>query len=128
MDCSTDLIRSSKCLVKEGGTVEITLTENAIKAVGRFISNSTAPITGLRILITGGGCSGFQYGMRLEEAMAVDDAVVDYGEFKVFVDPISVPLLEGVTIDFIDSLDGAGFKFNNPNASSSCACGQSFSA
>jgi iron-sulfur cluster assembly accessory protein len=108
--------------------VEITLTENAIKAVGRFISNSTAPITGLRILITGGGCSGFQYGMRLEEAMAVDDAVVDYGEFKVFVDPISVPLLEGVTIDFIDSLDGAGFKFNNPNASSSCACGQSFSA
>ena len=106
----------------------ITLTENAIKAVDRFIHNSNTPVAGLRVLITGGGCSGFQYGMRLEQSVATDDAIVDYKSFKLLVDPMSSHLLQGVTIDFVDRLDGAGFKFDNPNASSCCACGQSFSA
>lgn len=106
----------------------VTLTENAIRAVSRFISSSTSPIAGLRILISGGGCSGFQYGMRLEADQCADDVVVDYKSFKVLVDPISVPLLQGVKIDFVNSLDETGFKFENPNASSHCACGQSFTA
>ena len=106
----------------------ITLTPNAISAVDKFIKGSATPVAGLRIAISGGGCSGFQYGMSLEEARSEDDTVLEYGAIKVLVDPLSAPLLEGVTVDFVDSLNGSGFKFENPNASSSCACGSSFSA
>ena len=106
----------------------ITLTPNAISAVDKFIKGSATPVAGLRIAISGGGCSGFQYGMSLEETTSEDDTVLEYGAIKVLVDPLSAPLLEGVTVDFVDSLNGSGFKFENPNASSSCACGSSFSA
>jgi len=104
------------------------MTPNAISAVDKFIKGSATPVAGLRIAISGGGCSGFQYGMSLEEAKSEDDTVLEYGAIKVLVDPLSAPLLEGVTVDFVDSLNGSGFKFENPNASSSCACGSSFSA
>ncbi len=106
----------------------ITLTPNAISAVNKFIKGSSSPVAGLRIAISGGGCSGFQYGMSLEEAKSDDDTVLEYGAVTLLVDPLSAPLLEGVTVDFVDSLNGSGFKFENPNASSSCACGSSFSA
>ncbi|MDD3517475.1 MAG: iron-sulfur cluster assembly accessory protein [Chromatiales bacterium] len=106
----------------------LTLTDSAIKAVSRFIKGSADPVGGLRVMITGGGCSGFQYSMRLEEAPAADDAVVDCGGVQIYVDPMSAPLLSGVTVDFVDAIDGAGFKFHNPNASASCGCGNSFSA
>jgi iron-sulfur cluster assembly protein len=106
----------------------LTLTEQAISAVQRFIKSSSEPVSGLRVTISGGGCSGFQYGMRLEDGPASDDAVIDCNGLSVYVDPLSAPLLEGVTVDFVDSLDGSGFKFENPNAQSSCACGSSFSA
>ena len=106
----------------------ITMTPNAISAVDKFIKGSATPVAGLRIAISGGGCSGFQYGMSLEETKSEDDTVLEYGAIKVLVDPLSAPLLEGVTVDFVDSLNGSGFKFENPNASSSCACGSSFSA
>jgi len=106
----------------------ITLTPNAISAAERFIKGTSRPVAGLRIAIAGGGCSGFQYGMSLEEAKNDDDTVLDYGSVTLLVDPLSAPLLEGVTVDFIDSLTGSGFKFENPNASSTCACGSSFNA
>jgi iron-sulfur cluster assembly protein len=106
----------------------ITLTPNAISAVDKFIKGSATPVAGLRIAISGGGCSGFQYGMSLEEAKNEDDTVLEYGAVTLLVDPLSAPLLEGVTVDFVDSLNGSGFKFENPNASASCACGSSFSA
>jgi iron-sulfur cluster assembly accessory protein len=106
----------------------INLTPNAISAVEKFIKGSDVLVAGLRIAISGGGCSGFQYGMSLEEAKNDDDTVVEFGAVKLLVDPLSAPLLEGVTVDFVDSLSGSGFKFENPNASSSCACGSSFSA
>ena len=106
----------------------ITLTPNAISAVDKFIKGSATPVAGLRIAISGGGCSGFQYGMSLEEARSEDDTVLEYGSVTLLVDPLSAPLLDGVTVDFVDSLNGSGFKFENPNASSSCACGSSFSA
>lgn len=105
----------------------ITLSESAIKAVDRFISNSGKPSSGLRIEVTDGGCSGFQYGLRLEDKEGQEDTVVDCGSVKVFIDPLSLPKLEGITIDFVDSLEGSGFKFTNPNAVKSCACGSSFS-
>jgi iron-sulfur cluster assembly protein len=106
----------------------LTLTDNAIKAVDRFIRGADSQVAGLRIMITGGGCSGFQYGLRLEENPGDDDTVIECGHFKVLVDPMSAPLLSGVTVDFVDNIDGSGFKFENPNASSSCACGSSFNA
>ena len=104
----------------------ITLTDNAIQAVGRFISNSDKPTAGLRIEVTDGGCSGLSYGLRLEEQEVQGDTVMDYGDVKVFVAPDSLPKLDGMSIDFVDSLEGSGFKFSNPNAVKSCACGSSF--
>ena len=106
----------------------IKMTPNALSAVEKFIKGSDVPVAGLRIAISGGGCSGFQYGMSLEQARNEDDTVLDYGAVTLLVDPLSAPLLEGVTVDFVDSLNGSGFKFENPNASSSCACGSSFSS
>ena len=105
----------------------ITLTDSAINAVGRFISNSDKPTGGLRIEVTDGGCSGLSYGLRLESAETKEDTVIEYGTIKVFVDPSSLPKLDGMSIDFVDSLEGSGFKFTNPNAVKSCACGSSFS-
>lgn len=103
------------------------LTDSAQKAIARFLQGAEEPVTGLRIQVTGGGCSGMQYGMALEEASKSDDIVLQLGELKVFVDPASAPLLEGVTVDFLDGMEGSGFKFENPNAKASCGCGNSFS-
>jgi iron-sulfur cluster assembly accessory protein len=105
----------------------ITLTESAISAVDRFIQGAENEIGGLRISVAGGGCSGFQYGMSLEEVAADDDSILEFGPVKVFIDPASAEMLSGVTVDFIDGLEGAGFKFENPNATASCGCGNSFS-
>ncbi|HSJ80452.1 MAG TPA: iron-sulfur cluster assembly accessory protein [Thiobacillus sp.] len=106
----------------------LTLTPSALSAVEKFIKGSDTPVAGLRISISGGGCSGFQYGMRLEEAQAADDVLVAVGDVTLLIDPFSAPMLDGVTVDFVDSLNGSGFKFENPNATASCACGSSFSA
>lgn len=106
----------------------ITLTPSAVAAIDKFIKGNDVPVAGLRIAISGGGCSGFQYGMRLEETAAEDDVLVQIDGVTLLVDPFSAPLLAGVTVDFVDSLNGSGFKFENPNATSSCACGSSFSA
>jgi len=106
----------------------LTITESAQKAIGRFVKGSETPVAGLRIAVTGGGCSGLQYAMDLVEAQNPDDVVVECGSVTVFVEPLSAPLLKGVTVDFVDSITGSGFTFNNPNASNSCGCGNSFSA
>lgn len=106
----------------------INLTPSAKSAIEKFIKGNDAPVAGLRISVSGGGCAGFQYAMRLETAKADNDVLVQHGEVTLLVDPFSAPLLEGVTLDFVDSLNGSGFKFENPNATRSCACGSSFSA
>jgi iron-sulfur cluster assembly protein len=106
----------------------LTLTDKAQTAVSRFIRSAEEPVAGLRIAVAGGGCSGMQYSMSLEAESRSDDVVVEFGDIRVFVDPLSVPLLAGVTVDFLDSMDGSGFKFENPNASNTCGCGNSFSA
>jgi iron-sulfur cluster assembly protein len=106
----------------------LSLTESAQAAVGKFIQGAEEPVSGLRVSVTGGGCSGFQYGMALEAAEKEGDTVVECGDVKVFIDPQSAPLLNGVIIDFLDGLEGSGFKFENPNATNSCGCGSSFSA
>ena len=104
----------------------ITLTESAIAAVNRFITSSDKNIAGLRIKVDGGGCSGFQYGLKLEEQVGEGDTVQDIQGLTMLIDEASMPLLEGVTVDFIDSMEGSGFKFENPNATASCGCGKSF--
>jgi iron-sulfur cluster assembly protein len=106
----------------------INLTPAASKAISRFIKGAENPVAGLRIFVSGGGCAGLQYGLRLEQDKAEDDYEFDLGGATLLVDPMSRPMLEGLTVDFIDSLTQTGFKFNNPNATGGCACGQSFSA
>jgi iron-sulfur cluster assembly protein len=105
----------------------INLTPAALKAVERFIRGSETPVAGLRLVVEGGGCSGLQYGMKLEAEKAEDDWELDVDGVKVLVDPVTFPMVENVTIDFIDTLTHTGFKFDNPNAAGSCACGSSFS-
>lgn len=106
----------------------ITVTERAAKAARRFIRGSASPATGLRLAVTGGGCSGFQYDMQLEAAPSDSDTVVEAHGVKLFLDPASAQMLQGVTVDFIDTLTESGFTFHNPNAASTCGCGKSFSA
>jgi iron-sulfur cluster assembly protein len=109
----------------------ITITDKAAKAAKLFIMGSDTPTGGLRLAITGGGCSGYSYNMSIEAQPAADDTVViadSSGKVKIFLDPASAPLLTGVTIDFKETLESSGFTFINPNASASCGCGKSFSA
>jgi len=107
----------------------ITVTEQAGKKVQSLLEAEQKPTTGgLRIYASGGGCHGFPYGMSLEEQSGEEDTVIESGGVKVFVDPHSLPVLQGLEIDYIDSLQGAGFAIKNPNAKSSCGCGSSFSA
>lgn len=105
----------------------ISLTGKAVEAVDRFITSSNKPIAGLRIQVEGGGCSGFKYTLRLEETSAANDQMVDCGGVILLIDQESAPMLENVTVDFIESMEGSGFKFENPNATASCHCGKSFS-
>lgn len=106
----------------------LTITESAQKAIDRFIRGAETPVAGLRIAVTGGGCSGMQYALDLVESVQPGDSELTVGAIKVFVDQHSAAMLNGVTVDFVDGLDGSGFKFSNPNASHSCGCGNSFSA
>jgi iron-sulfur cluster assembly accessory protein len=106
----------------------LTLTDNAQAAVSRFIRGAEEPVAGLRISVTGGGCSGMQYGLALVAEAKDNDVVAEFGDVKVFVDPFSAQLLAGTTVDFLDGMEGSGFKFENPNATRSCGCGKSFSA
>lgn len=105
-----------------------TLTENAVNAVNRFLQDSTTGATGIRLRISGGGCAGLQYGMMLESIRTEVDTVIETGGVKVFIDTQSLPLIQGMVIDFEESLESSGFKFSNPNAKSACSCGSSFSA
>ncbi|MGY6632473.1 MAG: HesB/IscA family protein [Alkalilacustris sp.] len=90
------------------------------------IAEDTGEACALRVAIEGGGCSGFQYDIRLDEP-AADDLVLEKGGARVLIDPVSLPLLANAVIDFTEELIGARFVINNPNASSSCGCGISFS-
>jgi iron-sulfur cluster assembly protein len=105
----------------------ITLTDNARKAVSRFIRGLDKPVAGLRIRVEGGGCSGFKYSLKLEEERAADDQLVELDNIRLLIDATSAPLLEGVKMDFVETMESSGFTFENPNARSSCGCGKSFS-
>jgi len=105
----------------------INMTPAAVKAVQRFIRGSETPVVGLRLVVAGGGCSGLQYGMKLEADQADDDWALDIEGVTVLVDPLTFPMIDNVTIDFVDTMTHTGFRFDNPNASAQCSCGKSFS-
>jgi len=105
----------------------ITLTPGAIAKVKSILAEHKEE-SGLRIAVVGGGCSGFQYQMTLEKEAQVDDKVIDLEGLKIFVDTRSLLYLNGTKVDYLDGLNGSGFKFDNPNARASCGCGQSFDA
>jgi len=88
----------------------------------------TSELGGLRVSVQPGGCSGFKYGLVIEDKSAEDDFVLDSDGVKVFVDPFSAQYISGVTIDYVSSMQGSGFTFKNPNATGGCGCGSSFTA
>lgn len=104
----------------------IHLTEGAVNAVRSAISSSAEPVEGLRIMVEAGGCAGYKYMMGLVPKAEPEDMLIEHDGIKVFVDPTSRTLLEGTTVDFVVSLEGSGFTFDNPNAASRCSCGKSF--
>jgi iron-sulfur cluster assembly accessory protein len=105
----------------------IVLTPKAIEMVKDAMARENLQGYGIRVGVVGGGCSGFQYSMDFENEAKEGDNVVDQGGVKLFLDPMSSMYLQGVTIDYVVGLQGAGFKFVNPNAKNTCGCGQSFS-
>jgi iron-sulfur cluster assembly accessory protein len=104
----------------------LTLSEQAVEMVKVAMEREGVRGFGLRVGVVGGGCSGFQYHLAFEEHPAADDAVVEQGGVRIFVDQASQPHLQGMTLDYVTGLHGAGFKFLNPNASRTCGCGSSF--
>ncbi len=105
----------------------ISLTPVAVGKVKEILSSQNPQPTGLRVAVVGGGCSGFQYHMAFENNTNGMDKVYEFEGLKVFVDQMSEMYLEGVQIDYVETLEGAGFKFSNPNVKSTCGCGSSFS-
>ena len=104
----------------------VSLTDAAVVKLQELTKEETNPQIGLRVYVYSGGCSGFRYGMMLEDAPTPEDRVLDASGIRVYVDGQSVDLLKGAQIDYVDTLMGAGFTVNNPNAVAACGCGSSF--
>lgn len=117
------MIEQTERLPVESGV--ITITPTASEKVRELIQQENDPVLALRIFVAGGGCSGLQYGMTLDEEQD-GDTVISYGDFNVLIDDSSIMYIGGSEVDYVDSLMGAGFTVNNPNAVSTCGCGHSF--
>ena len=104
----------------------VTMSARAAKRIAQILSGEPSPAM-LRVAVTGGGCSGFQYNFAIDDARMDDDLVIERDGATVLIDPVSLDFLKGAEIDFVDDLIGQAFKVNNPNATASCGCGTSFS-
>lgn len=104
----------------------VTISERAAKRIAEILKEEARPAL-LRVAVLGGGCSGFQYDFRLDESRNDDDLVIAQSGAVVAIDSVSLDFLKGAEIDFVDEMIGAAFKVKNPNATSSCGCGTSFS-
>ncbi|MBV8976083.1 MAG: iron-sulfur cluster insertion protein ErpA [Alphaproteobacteria bacterium] len=104
----------------------VTLSSRAAKRIAQILKSEPGAAK-LRVAVTGGGCSGFQYNFAIDDAPMDDDLVVERDGAVVLIDPVSLDFLKGAEIDFVDDLIGQSFKVNNPNATASCGCGTSFS-
>lgn len=105
---------------------DINVLPGAVVKLREILAARNLTEHGLRVFVSGGGCSGMQYGMAIEKEPSEFDTVVEQEGIKVFVDPTSLMYLSGATIDYVDNLMGGGFRIENPNAVSSCGCGHSF--
>lgn len=106
----------------------ITLTPTAINKVKEILDMQDPKPAGLRIAVVGGGCSGFTYSMAFENNPGLLDKTYDFDGLKVFIDQASMLYLDGARVDYVETLEGSGFKFENPNVKSTCGCGSSFQA
>jgi iron-sulfur cluster assembly accessory protein len=113
---------------KPAPTTAVILTPGAIAKVREIMATQDPLPAGLRIGVVGGGCSGFQYSMSFENQAGVMDKVFHFEDLKVFVDATSLMYLNGCVVDYVETLEAAGFKFENPSVKSTCGCGSSFSA
>jgi len=107
-------------------TAQVTLSENAAKRIAKILASEPGK-NALRVSVSGGGCSGFQYGFDLDSAAQEDDVIVERDGVQVYIDSISLMYMEGSQIDFVDDLIGQSFQIKNPNATAACGCGTSFS-
>ena len=107
--------------------VMLSLTEIAVNKVKENLSQQSESYLGLRVAVVAGGCSGFQYTMNFERGSREDDQVLEIEGLKIFLDPQSSMYLEGTEIDYVETMQEAGFKFRNPNVTETCGCGESFS-
>jgi iron-sulfur cluster assembly protein len=103
----------------------LNLTEKAASQLTKFLQDSNK---GIRVSVVDGGCSGYQYALNIANAPKPDDLLLQKGNLRLFIDPTSAPLLEGVVVDYIEGLTESGLKFTNPNATETCSCGKSFQA
>ena len=108
-------------------THPINMTPTAVAKVKEIMAQQNPVPGGLRVGVVGGGCSGFSYSMSFENGAGMMDKVLDIDGLKIFVDATSMMYLNGATVDYVETLEGAGFKFENPNVKSTCGCGSSFS-
>ncbi|MBX6363294.1 MAG: iron-sulfur cluster insertion protein ErpA [Gemmatimonadetes bacterium] len=107
--------------------MQITVTATAAAEVQKFMQEQgAAESAGLRVAVLPGGCSGFQYGLNIEDEAQDDDDILESNGIRLFVDPFSAQYLDGVEIDYVTTMMGSGFTFKNPNATGSCGCGSSF--
>jgi iron-sulfur cluster assembly accessory protein len=104
----------------------INVSSIAASKIAELLSEENKQDSGLRVFVQGGGCSGFQYGLMIEDGPGATDQVFQSNGVKLYVDPISVRYLKGAEVDFVDNVAGGGFTIRNPNAVSTCGCGQSF--
>jgi len=105
----------------------LTLTPTAVEKVKTVLSQR-GENGGLRISVVGGGCSGFQYQMTIDKESNAEDKIIEQDGIRLFIDPRSSLYLDGTIVDYVETLTGAGFKFDNPNAKGTCGCGESFYA
>ena len=104
----------------------VNVSETAASKINELLAEEGKSGSGLRVFVQGGGCSGFQYGLMIEENGGDADQVFESNGVKLYIDPVSISYLKGAEVDFVETVTGGGFTIRNPNAVSTCGCGQSF--
>lgn len=127
MDAHTDAVTPPAAQASaEAGGQGVVVTESAARRLAEIIAADGKDGMVLRVAVSGGGCSGFQYGFTLDDTVQDDDVTIERDGVKVVIDSTSIDLLAGAQIDYVEELSGAAFRITNPNAASSCGCGNSF--
>ncbi|MBL8666880.1 MAG: iron-sulfur cluster assembly accessory protein [Rhodospirillales bacterium] len=106
----------------------VALTETATAVIRRLLAGNSNGATGLRIMVEQGGCAGLQYKLGLDKTAHADDHVYDFDGVRIFVDPYTRPIIDEMTVDFVDDVEQSGFVFDNPRAGATCSCGKSFAS